>query len=176
MSYSAQHLTEAIEIVRLINPSTIESMADLLANVKKEGGRIFFLGVGGSAGNCSHAVNDFRKIVGIELTYEDYNYIVATLKMNEGFDYSTKKPSDELKRPIAAVYSFDVDEHRTESVRRTYRHKMLSYDIDLLIPTAELLQGDGNFDYYEGREVDIDYYDGDTNSVEFDKDSIVKIE
>jgi hypothetical protein len=53
---------------------------------------------------------------------------------------------------------------------------MLSYDIDLLIPTAELLQGDGNFDYYEGREVDIDYYDGDTNSVEFDKDSIVKIE
>jgi hypothetical protein len=116
------------------------------------------------------------KIVGLELTYEDYNYIVATLKMNEGFDYSTKKPSSELERPIAAVYSFDVDEHRTESVRRTYRHKMLSYDIDLLIPTAELLQGDGNFDYYEGREVDVDYYDGDTNSVEFDKDSIVKIE
>jgi hypothetical protein len=76
------------------------------------------------------------KIVGLELTYEDYNYIVATLKMNEGFDYSTKKPTDELERPIGAIYSFDVDEHRTESVRRTYRHKMLSYDIDLIIPTV----------------------------------------
>jgi len=125
----------------------------------------------GFADSCDKA----GKIVGIELTYEDYNYIVATLKMNEGFDYSTKKPSGELERPIAAVYWFDVDEHRTESVRRTYRHKMLSYDIDLLIPTAELLQGDGNFGYYDGREVDVDYYDGETNSVEFDRSSIVKI-
>lgn len=83
MSYSAQHLNEAIEIIKLINPSTIESMADLLANVKKEGGRIFFLGVGGSAGNCSHAVNDFRKIVGIESYAPTDNVSELTARTND---------------------------------------------------------------------------------------------
>ena len=66
MSYAQQHLNEAIEIIQKIDAQQVERMADLLAGVKVEGGRIFFLGVGGSAGNCSHAVNDFRKIVGIE--------------------------------------------------------------------------------------------------------------
>ena len=66
MSYAQQHMKEAAEIIRQMDVSAIEKMADLLATVKADGGRIFFLGVGGSAGNCSHAVNDFRKIVGIE--------------------------------------------------------------------------------------------------------------
>ena len=66
MSYALQHLKEAAEILKKIDEAAIEKMADLLATVKADGGRIFFLGVGGSAGNCSHAVNDFRKIVGIE--------------------------------------------------------------------------------------------------------------
>ena len=83
MSYSQQHLYEAIEIIKLINPSRIESMADLLANVKKEGGRIFFLGVGGSAGNCSHAVNDFRKIVGIESYAPTDNVSELTARTND---------------------------------------------------------------------------------------------
>lgn len=83
MSYSQQHLNEAIEIIKLINPSTIESMADLLANVKNEGGRIFFLGVGGSAGNCSHAVNDFRKIVGIESYAPTDNVSELTARTND---------------------------------------------------------------------------------------------
>ena len=60
MNYAKQHLTEAIEIIEKMDVAAIEKMADLLAQVKKDGGRIFFLGVGGSAGNCSHAVNDFR--------------------------------------------------------------------------------------------------------------------
>lgn len=83
MSYSSQHLSEAIEIIKLIDPSAIESMADLLANVKKEGGRIFFLGVGGSAGNCSHAVNDFRKIVGIESYAPTDNVSELTARTND---------------------------------------------------------------------------------------------
>ena len=66
MSYASQHLSEAAEIIRKMDVAAIEKMADLLSTVKAEGGRIFFLGVGGSAGNCSHAVNDFRKIVGSE--------------------------------------------------------------------------------------------------------------
>lgn len=83
MSYSAQHLNEAIEIIKLIDPASVESMADLLANVKKEGGRIFFLGVGGSAGNCSHAVNDFRKIVGIESYAPTDNVSELTARTND---------------------------------------------------------------------------------------------
>jgi D-sedoheptulose 7-phosphate isomerase len=66
MSYAKQHLTEAVEIINKLDVNAVEKMADLLAEVKETGGRIFFLGVGGSAGNCGHAVNDFRKIVGIE--------------------------------------------------------------------------------------------------------------
>jgi D-sedoheptulose 7-phosphate isomerase len=58
-------------------------MADLLANVKAEGGRIFFLGVGGSAGNCSHAVNDFRKIVGIECYAPTDNVPELTARTND---------------------------------------------------------------------------------------------
>ena len=60
MSYAQEHLNEAINIIQQIDVAAIERMADLLSIVKAEGGRIFFLGVGGSAGNCSHAVNDFR--------------------------------------------------------------------------------------------------------------------
>ena len=83
MTYAKQHLDEAIEIIRQINPNSIEAMADLLATVKKEGGRIFFLGVGGSAGNCSHAVNDFRKIVGIECYAPTDNVSELTARTND---------------------------------------------------------------------------------------------
>ena len=83
MTYAKQHLDEAIEIIRQIDPNSIEAMADLLATVKKEGGRIFFLGVGGSAGNCSHAVNDFRKIVGIECYAPTDNVSELTARTND---------------------------------------------------------------------------------------------
>ena len=66
MGYAEQHMRESIQIIEKMDVAPIEKMADLLAQVKVDGGRIFFLGVGGSAGNCSHAVNDFRKIAGLE--------------------------------------------------------------------------------------------------------------
>jgi D-sedoheptulose 7-phosphate isomerase len=83
MSYSQQHLNEAVEIIRKIDVAAIEKMADLLATVKAEGGRIFFLGVGGGAGNCSHAVNDFRKIVGIESYAPTDNVSELTARTND---------------------------------------------------------------------------------------------
>ena len=61
MTYSEQHLKEAGEILTKLDTDAIEGMAALLVRVRADGGRLFFLGVGGSAGNCSHAVNDFRK-------------------------------------------------------------------------------------------------------------------
>lgn len=83
MSYAAQHMSEAMEVIQKIDISSIEKMADLLANVKTEGGRLFFLGVGGSAGNCSHAVNDFRKIVGIESYAPTDNVSELTARTND---------------------------------------------------------------------------------------------
>jgi D-sedoheptulose 7-phosphate isomerase len=83
MSYAEKHMLEAAEIIKKINLSAIEEMADLLAIVKADGGRIFFLGVGGSAGNCSHAVNDFRKIVGIESYAPTDNVSELTARTND---------------------------------------------------------------------------------------------
>lgn len=83
MSYSQLHLSEAKAIVEKINPADIEKMADYLAGVKSEGGRIFFLGVGGSAANCSHAVNDFRKIAGIESYAPTDNISELTARTND---------------------------------------------------------------------------------------------
>lgn len=83
MSYAQKHLDEAIQIIQKIDAATIEKMADLLATVKADEGRIFFLGVGGSAGNCSHAVNDFRKIVGIESYAPTDNVSELTARTND---------------------------------------------------------------------------------------------
>ena len=83
MTYAQQHLNEAVEIIQKIDATAIEKMADLLVTVKAEGGRIFFLGVGGSAGNCSHAVNDFRKIVGIESYAPTDNVSELTARTND---------------------------------------------------------------------------------------------
>lgn len=83
MSYSQQHLDESIEIIRQIDAIQIEKMAKLLATVKRNSGRVFFLGVGGSAGNCSHAVNDFRKIVGLESYAPTDNVSELTARTND---------------------------------------------------------------------------------------------
>lgn len=83
MSYAAQHMKEAVEIIQKMDLTAIERMADLLVTVKSDGGRIFFLGVGGSAGNCSHAVNDFRKIVGIESYAPTDNVSELTARTND---------------------------------------------------------------------------------------------
>ena len=83
MSYAQQHLDEAVSIIHQIDVGAIEKTADLLADVKTVGGRLFFLGVGGSAGNCSHAVNDFRKIVGIEAYAPTDNVSELTARTND---------------------------------------------------------------------------------------------
>ena len=83
MSYAQQHVNEAIDILNKLDVGAIERMADLLVGIKQDGGRIFFLGVGGSAGNCSHAVNDFRKIVGIESYAPTDNVSELTARTND---------------------------------------------------------------------------------------------
>src|ERR1700691_5450869 len=83
MSFASDHLNEAKAIIDGLDVGTIERMAGLLAKVRETGGRLFFLGVGGSAGNCSHAVNDFRKIVGIEAYAPTDNVSELTARTND---------------------------------------------------------------------------------------------
>jgi D-sedoheptulose 7-phosphate isomerase len=87
MTYARQHLKEAAEIIDRLDADAIERMVEVLANVRSQGGRLFFLGVGGSAGNCSHAVNDFRKLAGFEAYAPTDNVSELTARTNdEGWD------------------------------------------------------------------------------------------
>ena len=83
MSFVSTHLEEAKRIIEGLDVNVIERMADLLARTRSKGGRVFFLGVGGGAGNCSHAVNDFRKIVGIEAYTPTDNVSELTARTND---------------------------------------------------------------------------------------------
>src|SRR5215212_7610596 len=83
MSFARSHLDEAKRIIDALDIAVIDRMADALATLRAEGGRLFFLGVGGSAGNCSHAVNDFRKIVGIEAYAPTDNVSELTARTND---------------------------------------------------------------------------------------------
>jgi D-sedoheptulose 7-phosphate isomerase len=83
MSYSVQHLKETAEIVSKINPDDCEKCVAELRGVRERGGRLFILGVGGSAANASHAVNDFRKIAGIEVYAPTDNVSELTARTND---------------------------------------------------------------------------------------------
>ncbi len=83
MSFTKQFFAEAGEIARTIDYGRIEEMADTLASIRESGGRVFFLGVGGSAGNASHAVNDFRKIAKIECYAPTDNVSELTARTND---------------------------------------------------------------------------------------------
>ena len=83
MSYSAQHLKETAEIVSKLNPDDCERCVRELVAVRARGGRLFILGVGGSAANASHAVNDFRKIGGLECYAPTDNVSELTARTND---------------------------------------------------------------------------------------------
>src|SRR5215471_1955893 len=83
MSFSERHLHEAQQIIEAIDIAPIERMVSILIQLRESSGRLFFLGVGGSAGNCGHAVNDFRKIVGIEAYAPTDNVSELTARTND---------------------------------------------------------------------------------------------
>ena len=83
MSFTRQYLEETQKVVAQLNADTIEKAVDELAVVRERGGRLFILGVGGSAANASHAVNDFRKICGIEAYAPTDNVSELTARTND---------------------------------------------------------------------------------------------
>ncbi len=87
MEYANRYFDEVQSIAKSIDLTTIEKMVQIIASVKEQKGRLFFIGVGGSAANCTHAVNDFRKIGGIESYTPNDNVAELTARTNdEGWD------------------------------------------------------------------------------------------
>lgn len=81
--YTRQYLAELTDLVSLLDTTAIERMVALLEELRSREGRLFFLGVGGSAANCAHAVNDFRKITGIEAYAPTDNVSELTARTND---------------------------------------------------------------------------------------------
>lgn len=83
MSHARKFLEQVAQISSLISPQAIDEMAGKLDALRKRNGRLFMLGVGGSAGNCAHAVNDFRKLCGIETYAPTDNVSELTARTND---------------------------------------------------------------------------------------------
>ena len=83
MSFTKQFLAEVQQVTAQLNEAAIEKCADELAAIRNRGGRLFILGVGGSAGNAGHAVNDFRKICGFEAYAPTDNVSELTARTND---------------------------------------------------------------------------------------------
>ena len=83
MDFNEKYLAEAIEILQKLDTKAIEKIADVLEKTRQQGGRLFILGVGGSAANASHAVNDFRKIAGMEAYAPTDNVSELTARTND---------------------------------------------------------------------------------------------
>jgi D-sedoheptulose 7-phosphate isomerase len=87
MSFSRQFLEESVEAIRRLDVDSIDRLAAALGSVRDAGGRLFILGVGGSAGHASHAVNDFRKICQFESYAPTDNVSELTARINDdGWD------------------------------------------------------------------------------------------
>ncbi len=83
MEHAKKYMEEVAEIARVIDQKDIERIIKILIKTKNDQGRLFFIGVGGSAGNCSHAVNDFRKLAGIETYSPIDNVSELTARTND---------------------------------------------------------------------------------------------
>jgi D-sedoheptulose 7-phosphate isomerase len=83
MSYIDDYMEEVKSITELIDRTVIEKMVEILIDIREKKGRLFFLGVGGGAGNATHAVNDFRKIAGIESYSPTDNVSELTARIND---------------------------------------------------------------------------------------------
>lgn len=109
-TFSARYLAEAREILDRLDPAALEAMADSLARLRDAGGRLFFLGAGGGAAHAGHAVNDFRKIAGIEAYSPTDGVAELTARVNdEGWEttYEAYLRGSRL-RPEDGVFVFSV--------------------------------------------------------------------
>jgi D-sedoheptulose 7-phosphate isomerase len=162
VSHAAKFLEEACETARRIDSGAIEALCDELAALREREGRLFILGVGGSAGNCSHAVNDFRKLCGIEAYAPTDNVSELTARTNdegwstvfaEWLKVSRAGPNDailvfsvgggDLEKNVSANLVAAVQEAKSRGTRilgivgRDGGYTKKSGDVVVVIPTVE---------------------------------------
>jgi D-sedoheptulose 7-phosphate isomerase len=109
-AYTRRYLKEVQEIASAVDGEEIDHMIDLLCETREAGGRVFFLGVGGGAGHAGHAVNDFRKIAGLECYAPSDNVSELTARVNdEGWEscYANWLRGSRLRREDA-IFVFSV--------------------------------------------------------------------
>tara|TARA_B100000989_G_scaffold104882_1_gene76842 strand:- start:254 stop:847 length:594 start_codon:yes stop_codon:yes gene_type:complete len=155
MNYSSKHLSEAIKIIEQIDDQKIEEMVKILFKVRENGGRLFFLGVGGSAGNCSHAVNDFRKIVGIESYAPTDNVSELTARTNdEGWDtiFSEWLRTSNLKKNDC-IFIFSVGGGNLEKNVSTNLIKAIDYAKEMEANILGVVGRDGGYTYSNSNAV-----------------------
>jgi D-sedoheptulose 7-phosphate isomerase len=123
MTHTKSFLTEVKRICEDISCDSIEGMIDELIALRARKGRLFLMGVGGSAGNCSHAVNDFRKLCGIEAYSAADNVSELTARANdEGWDtiFSGWLEASNLNSPdailIFSVGGGDIERHVSTNI------------------------------------------------------------
>ncbi len=147
MSYTAQYIDEAVEILKRLDQNGIERMVDLLADLRRRGGRLFFLGVGGGAGHASHAVNDFRKIAGIEAYTPTDNVSELTARVNDdGWDTTFVNWLRGCRlRPADMVFVFSVGGGNLEKNVSPNLVRALQYAKEIGAAICGVVGRDGGF-------------------------------
>jgi D-sedoheptulose 7-phosphate isomerase len=147
MNYIAQYLDEAAEILRQLDHSRIEQVLEVLLEVRRENGRVFFLGVGGGAGHASHAVNDFRKIAGIECYAPTDNVSELTARINDdGWETSYRNWLQGSRlRKQDAVFVFSVGGGDAERNVSANLVSALQYARDVGASICGVVGRDGGF-------------------------------
>lgn len=145
--YIKNYLSEVRKISENIDIKKIDELTNLILNVKKDKGRIFFLGLGGSAANCSHAVNDFRKIANIECYAPTDNVSELLARINdEGWDtvfVNWLKQSNLTKRDLVFVLS--VGGGNLEKKISTNLVKAIDFCNNQKVKVAGIVSRDGGY-------------------------------
>jgi len=125
MAHTQDYFRQVAQIAAALDLAVIDRMVEALAQVRADGGRLFFIGAGGSAGNCGHAVNDFRKLCGFEAYAPTDNVSELTARTNdEGWDtvfaawLVTSKLSDKDGVFVFSVGGGDLDRNVSPNIVR----------------------------------------------------------
>jgi D-sedoheptulose 7-phosphate isomerase len=147
MNYVQNYLDEASRIIAQLDRAAIEKLGELLAELRAQGGRLFFLGVGGGAANCSHAVNDFRKICGIESYTPVDNISELSARVNDdGWDtiFVNWLKGSRLQK-IDGIFVFSVGGGNSEKNISTNLVKALEYGKAVGAKIFGIVGRDGGF-------------------------------
>lgn len=153
--FSKKYAQDISSIAKIIDTNKIEKLVSELVKIKKKRGRIFFIGVGGSAGNCSHAVNDFRKLCNIDSLCPLDNISELSARINdEGWETSlieSLKTSRISKNDLIFVMS--VGGGNIEKNVSMNLVKSIEYCVDNQIDIAGIVGRDGGYTYLNGQYV-----------------------